>query len=126
MNRIELLDLLHGGEDSTVEFKRDVVRNYDLAKELVAFLNLEGGIVLLGVEDDGSVSGTARDRLEVWVVELCRSKIDPPVVPILSWAREAEPGRDVLAVRIAAGPDKPYAQVHNNRRTYYIRVGSKS
>lgn len=126
MNRVELLDLLRGGEDSTVEFKRDDVQNYDLAKELVAFLNLDGGIVLLGVEDDGSVSGTTRGHLEEWVAELGRSKIEPPVVPILSWAREAEPGRDVLAVRIAAGPDKPYAQVHNNRRTYYIRVGSKS
>ena len=46
MNRAELLDLLRGGEDSTVEFKRDVVQNYDLAKELVAFLNLDGRIVL--------------------------------------------------------------------------------
>ena len=126
MNRAELFDLLLGGEDSTVEFKRDVVQNYNLAKELVAFLNLDGGIVLLGVEDDGSVSGTTRDRLEEWVVELCRSKIEPPVNPTLSWVREAVPGRDVLAVRVTVGPDKPYAQVHKNRRTYYIRVGSTS
>ena len=126
MNKAELLDLLRNGEDSTVEFKRDDVRNHDLAKELVAFLNLEGGIVLLGVEDDGSVSGTTRNRLEEWVVELCRTKIEPPVVPTLSWTREAEPGRDVLAVRVAVGPDKPYARVHGNRRTYYIRVGGTS
>ena len=53
MNRAELLDLLRGGEDSTVASKRDDMRNHDLAKELVAFLNLEGGVVLLGVEDDG-------------------------------------------------------------------------
>lgn len=126
MNRAELIDLLRGGEDSTVEFKREGVQNYDLAKELVAFLNLDGGIVLLGVEDDGSISGTTRDRLEDWVAELCRSKIEPPVVPILSWAWEAEPGRDVLAVRVAVGPNKPYARIHNNRRTYYIRVGGTS
>ena len=126
MNRTELLDLLRNGEDSTVEFKRDDVRNHDLAKELVAFLNLEGGVVLLGVEDDGGISGATRDRLEDWVVELCRTRIEPPVVPLLSWAREAEPGRDVLAVRVTVGPDKPYARVHGNRRTYYIRVGSTS
>ena len=126
MNKAELFDLLRGGEDSTVEFKRDEVQNHDLAKELVAFLNLDGGIVLLGVEDDGSVFGTTRDRLEEWVAELCRRNIEPPVVPVLSWAREAEPGRDVLAVRVAAGPDKPYARFHNNSRTYYIRVGSTS
>ena len=126
MNRTELLDLLRSGEDSAVEFKRDDVRNHDLAKELVAFLNLEGGTVLLGVEDDGSISGVTRDRLEEWVIELCRSKIEPPVVPLLSWARNAALNRDVLAVRVTLGPDKPYARTHGNRRTYYIRVGSTS
>ena len=126
MNRAELLDLLRGGENSTVEFKRDVVQSHDLAKELVAFLNLGGGVVLLGVEDDGSISGTTRDAVEEWTADLCRSKINPSVMPTLSWVRDAEPGRDVLAVHVAVGPDKPYARIHNNHRTYYIRVGSTS
>ena len=126
MNKPELLELLRNGEDSTTEFKRDDVRNHDLAKELVALLNLEGGVVLLGVADDGSIVGTKRDRLEDWVADLCRAKIEPPIVPMLSWLRDAAPGRDVLAIRVTLGPDKPYARVHNNRRTYYIRVGSTS
>jgi len=122
----ELRDLLRNGEDSTLEYKRDDIQNYDLAKELVAFLNLEGGTVLLGVEDDGTISGTTRDRLEEWVSELCRVKIEPPIVPSLSWVRQAEPRRDVLAVRVTLGPNKPYARVHNGRKTYFIRVGSTS
>ena len=126
MNTAELIELIRSGEDSTLEFKRDDVRNHDLAKALVAFLNLEGGTVLIGVEDDGSISGTTRARLEEWVSELCRSKIEPPVVPLLSWARDVEPGRDVLAVRVTRGPDKPYARVHDGRRTYYIRVANTS
>ena len=64
MNRTELFDLIRNGENSTLEFKRDDIQNHALAKELVAFLNLEGGTVLLGVEDDGRISGTTRDRLE--------------------------------------------------------------
>ena len=126
MHKTELLDLLRNGEDSTLEFERDDVRDHDLAKELVAFLNLEGGVVLLGVEDEGGVSGTTRDGLEDWVGELCRSKIEPPVVPVLSWTRDAAPGRDVLAVRVALGPDKPYARVRGGHRTYYVRVGGAS
>ena len=126
MRASELADLLQSGEDSTLEFKRDDVQNHDLAKELVAFLNLEGGTVLLGVEDDAMISGTTRDALEEWVAELCRTKIEPPVIPLLSWVRDAEPGRDVLAVRVTLGPNKPYARVHNGRRTYFIRVGSTS
>ena len=126
MRRSELLDLIAGGEDSGLEFKRDGIRNDQLAKELVAFLNLEGGAVLLGVEDDGAISGAKRERLEEWVSELCRVKIEPPVIPLLSWVREAEPGREVLAVRVTGGPDKPYALLHQGRRTYFVRVGSTS
>ena len=98
MTAAELAELIRNGEDSTLEFKRDDVRNHDLAKELVAFLNLDGGIVLLGVEDNGCISGTTRDRLEDWVSDLCRVKIAPAIVPLLSWARNVEPDRRVLAV----------------------------
>ena len=115
MNRTELMELIRNGEDSVADFKRDDVENHQLAKTLVSFLNLEGGTVLLGVEDDGSITGVKRGRLEEWVTELCRVKIEPAIIPLLSWAREAEPGRDVLAVHVTRGPDKPYARVHNNR-----------
>ena len=49
MTKTELLEIISNGENSGVEFKRDVLQNYDLAKELVAFSNLRGGMVLLGV-----------------------------------------------------------------------------
>ena len=126
MNKSELQELIHNPEDSGVEFKRDDVANHDLAKELVAFLNLEGGTVLLGIEKDGSITGTTRENLEEWVAELCRAKIDPPIIPFLAWVKNAEPDRDVLAIRVPIGPDKPYARVHNVRKTYFIRVGSTS
>jgi ATP-dependent DNA helicase RecG len=57
MNRTQLDELIHNGENSGVEFKRDVLQNHDLAKELVAFSNLAGGMVLLGVDDDGTIIG---------------------------------------------------------------------
>ncbi len=126
MNKTDLQALIDNGEDSGVEFKRDDVANYDLAKELVALLNLDGGTILLGVENDGSIAGTTRESLEEWVAQLCRVKIDPPVIPFLSWVRNAEPDRDVLAVRVTIGPDKPYARIHNTRKTYFLRVGTTS
>ena len=124
MNRAEFLDLLLNGEGSGVEFKRDDVSNADVARELVAFLNLNGGVLLLGVEDDGSISGATRDNLEEWVAGLCRAKIDPPIVPFMEWQTDAESGKRVLCAQVPIGPDKPYARVHNQRNTYFIRVGS--
>lgn len=124
MNRAEFLDLLLNGEGSGVEFKRDDVSNSDVARELVAFLNLNGGVLLLGVEDDGSISGATRDNMEEWVAELCRTKIDPPIVPFMEWQTDVASGKRVLCVQVPIGPDKPYARVHNQRSTYFIRVGS--
>lgn len=124
MKKTELLEIIQNGEDSGLEFKRDNIATQDLAKELVAFLNLDGGTVLLGVEDDGKISGTTRENLDEWVTELCRAKIEPPVIPSLSWARDIEPGQHVLAVRVTLGPNKPYARMHNGRRTYFIRVNN--
>lgn len=56
MNETELIELVRNGENSGVEFKSDTVANHDVAKEIVALLNLEGGSVLLGVEDDGKIT----------------------------------------------------------------------
>jgi ATP-dependent DNA helicase RecG len=126
MTKTELLEIIANRENSGVELKRDDITNFDLAKEIVAFLNFQGGMLLLGVDDDGSIYGTGRPDLEEWVAELCRVKIDPPVIPYLAWVRDVEPGKDVLIVQFPSGPDKPYARVHSGRNTYYIRVGSTS
>lgn len=124
MQRTELLELIHNGESSGVEFKLDQVDNTDLAKEIVGFANFMGGVVLLGVADEGDFAGLTRPNLEEWVMELCRVKIDPPLIPYYELHRDVEPGKDIAAVRILSGPSKPYALIHHHRRSYYLRVGS--
>ncbi len=126
LKRDELREYINNGENSSVEFKLDTVDNYKLAQEIVAFANFLGGILLLGVADDGTIAGLTRPNLEEWIVELCRVKIDPPLIPIYKLHRDFEPGKDVAVVRILPGPNKPYARWHDNRRVYFIRVGSSS
>ncbi len=125
MTRTELLELIRNGENSGVEFKRDVIDNRQLAKELVAFSNLNGGCVLLGVDDDGSIVGLTRGDIEEFVMTTCRDKIRPEIIPYFEIIRDAEPGRDVAVVRVDAGW-AVNAVWHNNGRIYYIRVGSQS
>ena len=120
-----LLEIISNGENSGVEFKRDILQNHQLAKELVAFLNLEGGMVLLGVDDDGTIAGLTRKNLEEWVMTACRDKIRPGVIPAFQTIRDVEPGKDVAVVRVPRGGDV-HSQWHENRNTYYIRVGSQS
>ncbi len=61
MNKSALVELIRNGENSGVEFKRDDLRPERLATEIAALLNLEGGRILLGVEDNGSVAGLTRE-----------------------------------------------------------------
>lgn len=125
MTHTELLEIIHNLENSGVEFKRDDIQNHDLAKELVAFSNFEGGIVLLGVEDNGSISGITRQRLEEWVMTACRDKIRPGLIPFYEQIKDVEPGRDVAVVRVSRGFDV-HSLWHNSKNTYFIRVGSES
>jgi ATP-dependent DNA helicase RecG len=123
--KTDLIEFIRNGENSGVEFKRDVLQNHDLAKELVAFSNLEGGMVLLGVDDDGSISGLTRDNLEEWVMSACRDKIRPPIIPYFEIVREIEGNKDVAIVRVSRGFDV-HSLWHNNRQSYFIRVGTQS
>ena len=55
MNHCELELLLGKGEGATLEFKESLPGSF--ARELVALANSEGGIILLGVRDNGTVKG---------------------------------------------------------------------
>lgn len=125
MTKTELLELIRNGENSFVEFKRDDIDNRALAKELVAFSNSDGGRVLLGVEDDQSVSGVTRTQLEEWVMTACRDKIRPPIIPTYEVVRDVETGKNVAVISVE--PGWTVHQVwHNTHAFYYIRVGTLS
>ena len=90
-------------KNSGVEFKRDSLRPQDLAKELVAFSNLEGGMVILGVEDSGEISGITREDLEEWVMNVCRQKIRPEINPYFEVMHQIEDKKAVAVVRVTRG-----------------------
>ena len=125
MTKTELLQFIQNGENSGVEFKRDIIDNRSLARELVAFVNFDGGRVLLGVDDDGTICGVTRPNLEEWVMTACRDKIRPEVIPYFEIIRDVEPGRHVAVVQVDAGWTAHHVW-HDNHRTYYIRVGTQS
>lgn len=61
----ELRKIIAGGETLCVEFKSDQKRLNDkeLVEAVVAMANTDGGILLLGVEDDGTITGLHRNHL---------------------------------------------------------------
>ena len=58
----------------------------ELAGELVAFANAEGGVVFLGVDDSGAARGIPPERwdaVEHWLLNVATHNCDPPTRPIV-------------------------------------------
>jgi ATP-dependent DNA helicase RecG len=128
MNVTDLLGMVLQGEGSSVEFKRDGVRPASLASEMVALLNLDGGHILLGVEDNGTVHGLVREprKVEEWVMEVARTHVQPAWIPHFE-ALEMDPGHVVGVISIPRfAPDKPYKAKRGAHWITRVRVGSTS
>ncbi|MDO9028360.1 MAG: putative DNA binding domain-containing protein, partial [Candidatus Roizmanbacteria bacterium] len=125
MTKLELLEIIQNGENSGIEFKRDERGNSAFAKEVVAFSNLKGGKIFIGVEDDGSISGLTGPGCEEWVMNICRTSVMPGVIPYYEEI-QVDSGKRVAVVHIDMGYSKPYYVERGERRAYYKRVGSTS
>lgn len=126
MTKTELLELIENGETSGVELKRDDVRPEKLAREMAALLNLEGGHILLGVEDDLVVTGLVRPpkEAEEWLMNVARDHVRPAIIPYWE-AIEIEAGKVVGVVTLPAdGPDKPYKAKRGPAWMTVVRTGT--
>ncbi|MER2372638.1 MULTISPECIES: RNA-binding domain-containing protein [Photorhabdus] len=108
-----------------MEFKRDDIRPEQLAKEVVAMANFQGGRVLLGVEDDGTISGVQRHDLEEWVMNVFQGKIHPMMLPFYEEVK-LDDGKLVAVISFPIGISKPYVVLHSGKEEIYIRVGTTS
>ncbi|MDA8334138.1 MAG: ATP-binding protein [Peptococcaceae bacterium] len=119
MTAQEMLETVANGENSGVEFKRENVRPEHLAEEIVAFANFEGGMILIGVTDDGVIEGVQRTDTEQWLMNICSHNVSPAIIPSFQKVRIED--KTVAVLKVPKGPYKPY-QASSGK--YYIRIGS--
>lgn len=119
MDERSILDMISNGENLYVEFKEESIRAKELAEEFVAFANYEGGIVLIGVDDNGDIKGIENSKIEETIMNICRNNCIPHIMPVFEKVKVG--GKKVAAVSIPKGLNKPYYTVDHK---YYIRVGT--
>ena len=118
------------GEDAVTEFKSLVTGSYkankdDLAKAVCALANTKGGLLLLGIENDGTVSGIGSmenaDELMMQVSKVCQDIIHPPIWCTVEKAEVK--GEALLVVKVTAfSTNRPYRA----GKTYYVRDANQS
>jgi hypothetical protein len=118
-------ELIAQGENQTVEFKKsDIFDNtFELAKQMTAFANTNGGRILIGVCDDGTLEGMkAKKEHEIHIMNIARDRCDPPLAPKFSVINK--PKGDIYVIKILRYQALPHAVKTKDGRVYFIRVGS--
>jgi len=104
----ELKQLVSLGEGISLEFKRRVPRDERIAKEVIALANTNGGRILLGVDDDGTITGVDDAGEEGFVLRRAvETHCHPPVDFTTERVVVAE-RRDVLLVTVPESRSKPH------------------
>ena len=103
------------GEDSRTQLKRGPIGVSKLAAELAAFSNAEGGVILFGVDDDGTLVGldkAAKRTLDKELSNAANDNVRPSVYPRTEF--HTINGKQILVVNVPEGVSKPYADKMGN------------
>jgi uncharacterized membrane protein YeaQ/YmgE (transglycosylase-associated protein family) len=141
-------DLVRAGESGTVEFKssarynrhsgkRDERVEQAVAKTVAGFANAEGGVLLVGVADDGSITGLEddytllkagdRDRFELWLRDMLALSIGLAPTADLVVDFDAVDGHDVSRITVPAARRPVFVRTPGSQNTtLFVRVGNST
>lgn len=138
----EILKLIKKGENEKLEFKSTLRTNLhtnehdkkvenSVLKTLVAFLNSEGGILLIGISDDGEIIGIERDNFENndrfnrHFTNLIKERIGNEFLPFMNFELIQIEDKNILEINCAVS-NKPVFLKYDSVEEFYIRVGASS
>ncbi|MDD4179844.1 MAG: putative DNA binding domain-containing protein [Candidatus Margulisbacteria bacterium] len=118
----EILELLEQGEGQSVEFEKNIPAADDVARELVAFSNADGGKIIYGIDDKNKhlIGVTPDNHFEDWVKDIGRSHCAPAITPTIEIFDKGD--KQIVIINVAEGIDRPY----KTDDICYIRDGSIS
>lgn len=131
MKRRQLLNFIEGGENLSVEFKQRFSTHEKIAKEVIAFANTQGGFLIFGVNDNGSICGVLSEK---GIVELMNQVFEEYIEPKVEFNIEYFDinNKEVVVFEIFKSNIKPHrlqdykAQLDLNTSQVFVRVNDKS
>jgi len=117
---LKLIKMIAEGEHQRQDFKYCINDSRKIARSMVAFANTDGGRLLLGIRDNGSVAGIQSDE-EFYMAEAAAKLYSKPPINFqtIQWMIE---GKSVLEINIQKSDKIPYlAQNEDGKWLVYIR-----
>lgn len=127
----ELLDLIEEGENIQCEFKRKFSSPEKIAREMIAFANTKGGIILFGVDDDKKIVGVESEKETAeLIIDAAKNFCEPPLDLNLDF-KEID-GKEIVIAEIHESDYKPHrlqdykSELDITTAVVTIRVNDKS
>ncbi len=137
-----IIELISKGESEDLEFKSslrwDIIKNkrndnlkFSVLKTIVAFMNTNGGTLLVGVEDNGNIIGIEHDNFPnedkymLYFNNSVKNHIGTTSTKYLKIKTINENSKKILSVECRKS-DNPVFLRHNNEEDFYIRLGNSS
>ncbi len=118
-------DLIRQGEHQRLDFKYAITDSRKIARSLVAFANSEGGTLLIGVRDNGSLAGV-RSEEEIYMIETAAILWCRPEVSFTTQVHEID-NTTILEVIVPPSEKRPYLAPDDHDRWHaYVRVGDRN
>jgi len=102
-----LVEIIARGESEKVEFKASLSEEREIMETICGFSNTAGGIILVGVNDNGEIVGVETGRKTIDdLLNKIKFSIEPMIIPQIEVV-DIE-GKKVLVISVAEGINKPY------------------
>lgn len=113
-------------ESSCLEFKEKIPQKDQIVKTTIGFCNQNGGKLVIGVSDNGTIIGVSTDAAVEAIESLSQAIFDasiPPILPLVY--TQTMNDLTLLIVEVSSGTNKPYyRKCEGLEKGTYIRLGS--
>lgn len=117
--------LIKEGENQQLDFKYCISDSKKIARTISAFANTDGGRLLIGVRDNGSIAGIRSDE-EFYMVDTAAKLFCKPEIPVVIRQHKAE-GKTILEVEVTKGDKRPYqAKGEDGKWRAYFRQNDQN
>lgn len=118
--------LAKGGEGLRLEFKKKAMFPEKIVREVIALANTEGGFLLVGVDDDGTVSGQRFIEEEVFVIKKAIADMIRPTLDYEIEVFKLTEKKGVAVFQIPKSLSRPHYIMDGERKRAFVRSEDKS
>lgn len=136
-------NILSGGESKSVEFKSTLRWNiksskidneilFECIKTISAFVNTGGGILLIGVSNNGEPLGLKydkfknRDKFLLYLYNIVRDSLGQETASLIDTQIDKYDGKDICLIQCKKSPRPIFCNFKGKGEKFYIRVGPSS